>query len=241
MFLVKMSEEIKKHILKKFMYNGSLRFNEILDKAYPSNKFNYHLKLLIDEKIITKKNDKYSLTSKGTQVISSMDGVQIEEKRKPITCVFILGYDEQKNKLVLNQRKKQPFLNFIGLPGGKIEYGHSLPEQAREEFLEETGLDAEKFELKLITNYRTIDEETQELTHHVIGFFYLATGLKGKLIQKTREGENMFVTLKETKNMKKYPDFEFFTKILLSKSKQIKFREANRYTKNGEFTKIEFL
>ena len=232
---------VKKHILKKFMYNESLKFNEILDKAFPSNKFDYHLKQLVGEGLIIKKNNLYSLTNKGTQVISSIDGVNIEDKRKPISCVFILGYDEEKDLVLLNQRKKQPFMNVVGVPGGKIEFGQSIRSQAKDEFFEETGLVAKNMDLKLITNYRTVDECSGELSHHVIGFFFLATGLSGELIEKNREGLNMFVKLSDTKNMKKYPDFDFFTSELLKNKSCVKFQEVDRFISNGEFSKIKFL
>jgi len=223
------------------MYNESLRFNEILDKAFPSNKFDYHLKLLQKENLVVKNDDKYCLTSKGVQVISSMDGVVIEEKRKPITCVFVLGYDEVNDLILVNKRKKQPFMNFVGIPGGKVEYGHSLPRQAREEFFEETGLSAENVELKLVTNYRTVDEDSGELTHHVVGFFFLATGLSGDLVKENREGHNVFIKLSDASSLEKYPDFDFFTEVLLSDNKNIVFQEADRYVKDGKFTKIDFL
>ena len=203
---------IQKHILKKFMYNEALRFNEILDKEFPSNKFNYHLQQLIEKNIIEKENERYRLTAKGVQLITGLDGINIESKQKPVPCVFIMGYDKNNNKILVNKRRKQPFRGVIGIPGGKVEFGHNLEEQAKAEFLEETGLKADKMQLKLITNYRTIREEDNEMTHHVIGFFFLGTDLSGELIEEDREGENMFLNIEEAQTMDRYPDFDFFKK-----------------------------
>jgi ADP-ribose pyrophosphatase YjhB (NUDIX family) len=228
--------DVRKQILGKFMYNKSMKYNEIRESV-PSNKFSYHLKLLLTEGLIEQNKEYYNLTSKGTQVISSLDGKKIEENRKPIICAFVLAY--KNGKILVNERKKQPFIGYIGLPGGKIDFGNSIPEQAATELLEETGLIASKLDLKLITNYRTIDKEKNELTHHVIGFFYLATGIKGTLKVDDREGKNMFLTLNQIKKLKKYPDLDFLIKTLIE-SKVLIFKEAKRYTKNGEFTGIEF-
>jgi ADP-ribose pyrophosphatase YjhB (NUDIX family) len=230
--------DVRKRILGKFMYNKSMKYNEIREKV-PSNKFSYHLLSLVDEGFVEKKKDKYNLTPKGTHLISSLDGIKIEENRKPIVCAFIMA--QKGGKILVNERKKQPFLGYLGLPGGKLDFGKTLPEQAAIELLEETGLSADKFELKLITNYRTFDEDKNELSHHVIGFFFLAIGVKGMLKEEDREGKNLFITLKQAKKMKRYPDFDiYYTKEILE-SKKIVFKEANRYIKNGEFTDINFL
>lgn len=229
--------DVRKQILQKFMYNKSMKYNMIREKV-PSNKFNYHLKSLVLEGFIEQKEDKYTLTPRGMQLISSLDGVKIEENRKPIVCAFVLAY--KNGKILVNERGKQPFLGYIGIPGGKLDFGKRIPEQAAQELIEETGLNAKKFELKLITNYRTFDEDKKEQTHHVIGFFFLATGIGGTLKEEDREGKNMFMTLSQAKKMKRYPDFDFFTKTLLE-SKTLVFKEADRYVKNGEFTGIKFL
>ncbi|MFP4119275.1 MAG: NUDIX domain-containing protein [Candidatus Woesearchaeota archaeon] len=232
--------QIQKHILKKFMYNDALRFNEILDRQFASNKFNYHLQQLMDKGVIEKEEELYRLTAKGVQVITGLDGIKIEEKQKPVPCVFIMGLDEDTGKILVHKRKKQPFRGVIGIPGGKIEFGHNLKEQARAEFQEETGLEARHLQLKLITNYRTIREEDETMTHHVIGFFFLATGLSGELVTEDREGENMFVPVSEAKELDRYPDFDFFTQELLRETDEVRFQEADRFVREGRFIGIEF-
>jgi ADP-ribose pyrophosphatase YjhB (NUDIX family) len=229
--------DVRKQILGKFIYNKSLKYNQIREKV-PSNKFNYHLKSLVDEGIVEQKKDIYSLTPRGIQLISALDGQKIVEDRRPLVCVFIMA--QKGNKILVNERRKQPFLGYIGIPGRKLDFGSRVPEQAAQELLEETGLSAKKFELKLITNYRTFEEDKKELTHHIIGFFYLVTGVSGTLKENDREGKNMFMTLKQAQKLKRYPDFDFFTKTLLE-SKTLVFKEADRYVKDGESVGIEFL
>jgi len=229
--------DVRKQILQKFVYNKSLKYNELRGEVM-SNKFNYHLKLLVDEKIVERVGDRYSLTTNGMRLISALDGVKIVENRRPLVCVFVLA--KKGNKILVNERRKQPFLGFVGIPGGKLDFGKRVPEQAAEELLEETGLTAKKLELKLITNYRTSDEDKKELTHHIIGFFYLATGIKGELKEDDREGRNFFTTPAQTKKMKRYPDFDFASSTIL-KSKALVFKEADRYVSDGDFTEIKFI
>ena len=96
-----------------------------------------------------------------------------------MACVFILGFGKKTKKILVNIRKKVPFYDYAGIPGGKIEMGSSSIKSAKEEFLEETGLNAD-FKLAAISNYNTYNNE--ELMHHVIAFTYLATNCSGKLI-----------------------------------------------------------
>lgn len=229
--------DISKQILKKLMYNKGMTYNKLRDEV-PSNKFAYYLNKLVDDNIVKKNGEIYELTSEGIHLVSSLDGVDIVHKKKPIVCTFVLGVDG--DKLLVNKRGKQPFLEYIGIPGGKIEFGSRLPEEAARELLEETGLQAEKLDLRLITNYRTYDKDSGELTHHVIGFFFLAKELSGDLKAKDREGENLFMTQKEALSGKVYPDFEFFTTQMLS-DRPLEFKEMDRFTSNGEFVGINFL
>ncbi|MBN1175415.1 NUDIX domain-containing protein [Candidatus Woesearchaeota archaeon] len=229
--------DISQQILKKLMYNKGMSYNKLRDEV-PSNKFAYYLNKLVEEDIVKKNEDIYELTSEGIHLIASIDGVDIVQKKKPIVCTFVLGKDG--DKLLMNRRAKQPFLNYVGIPGGKVEFGSRLPEEAARELLEETGMSAEKFELRLITNFRTYDKETNELTHHVIGFFFLATGLSGELKSKDREGENLFMTRDEALKDKVYPDVEFFTAQMLGDG-PLEFKEIDRFTSDGEFVGINLL
>jgi len=228
---------ISQQILKKLMYNKGMSFNKLREEV-PSNKFTYHLNKLLEDNIIKKAGDTYQLTSEGIHLISSLDGVNIVQKKKPIVCTFVLGVDG--NKILVNKRAKQPFLDYIGIPGGKVEFGSRLPEEAARELLEETGMTAKELTLRLITNYRTYDKESNELTHHLIGFFFLANKLSGELIKVEREGENMFMTREDALKGKTYPDFEFFTGQMLGDG-PLEFKEIDRFTSDGEFVGMNFL
>ncbi len=219
------------------MYNDKLKYNEIWDKSNPSNKFNYHLMKLVEEKILIKEDEFYKLTSKGLEIISGLDGVEILQKSKPLVCCFVMGFKD--DKVLVNIRKKQPFMDYLGIPGGKLDFGNTTIEQAKKEFLEETGLSGD-LSLKLITNYITLNLDDCKVSHHMIGFFYRADNLKGELIEKNREGENSFITLNKALELNHFPDFPIFSKILLENKSEIKFQEAIRKIKDGKFTELDY-
>ena len=228
-----MTHEIELHILKIFMYKKDLTYNQILDKKYPSNKFNYHLQKLIDEEIISKEKQNYKLTPKGTQILSSLDGQTLKQKRNPIVCCFILAVKD--NKILINKRLKQPFIDYIGIPGGKLDLGNNLRTQAKEELLDETGLYGE-LDLKVISNYVTFEKD--EIAHHVVAFTYIATNIQGELKKIHREGENFWIKKEELKNYQVYPDIPKLVNLCFKEG--IHQISAKRFTEEGKFTGIEF-
>jgi ADP-ribose pyrophosphatase YjhB (NUDIX family)/predicted transcriptional regulator len=229
-------EDIQKHILKKFMYAKDLTYNNIRTKDIESNKFNYHLQKLVEDSILTKQNNIYKLTSNGERLISELDGVQIDNKKKPIVCCFIIGVDENE-LILLNERKKQPFLGYVGIPGGKLDFSKTPLEQAKEEFLEETGLEG-KLELSAIANYTTYNHDDKETSHHMIGFFYIAKELKGTLIEDNREGRCFFAKRKEIPTYNCYPDIPLMIEKCLE-SKQLFYADIYREQKDGTFLSVD--
>jgi 8-oxo-dGTP diphosphatase len=235
-----MNEEnlIQKEILRKFMYNKNLKYNEIWDKELcSSSHFDYHLKNLIKEGILEKSEQEYILTSKGLNLITGIDGIEIKNKGKPVVCSFVIGYKD--GKVLLNTRKKQPFLGYLNIPGGKVELGVSKIKQAEDEFFEETGLLAKDLKLKCVTEKISIDDETKEVAHHIIGYFYIATEFKGELIVNTREGDNFWIDVKEIKKHKRFVDIDPTIEHAIN-GEGIKFYEIYRRVKSGEIvdTKI---
>jgi ADP-ribose pyrophosphatase YjhB (NUDIX family) len=229
--------EVRRRIFKRFMYSPKLKYNEIWDKELcRSNVFDYHLKQLVQEDVVRKEGEHYLLTPKGVRLISELDGEKIELGNKPIVCVFVLG--EKDGKYLLNIRRKQPFIDLLGIPGGKVEFGTGLQEQAEREFMEETGLSGD-MKLRYVVNF--ITHEGDSTSHHMTGFYYLATDLRGELIEKTREGENLFLSVDEMDGHRKYPDMPGNIEAITSSGDGIVFREAHRYVEDGEFVKIEYV
>ena len=233
-----MKGPIQQNIMRKLLYQQDCAYHELWDHRGSSSLFDYHLKQLLEDGLVMKKGDRYTLSPKGLQFASALDGETVEERARPVVCAFVLAQDDQ-GRILVNRRKKQPFIGVIGIPGGKLELGERLGELAAKELLEETGLHADHFTLKLVTNYRTFDGDA--LAHQIIGFFYYATGLHGSLLRDHREGENFFIFPNDKDRFERYPDFDFFTETLLRQEEGIVFQEADRFLKDGVFQGITFL
>ena len=230
---------IQTEILRKFMYNEKLKYNQIWDKNIcTSSNFDYHLKILINNGILKKQNDYYILTSEGTSLVTSIDGVSIKNKKKSIVCSFILAVNDN-NKILFSIRKKQPYFDHLNIPGGKQEYGEFSDFTGKREFEEETGLKCDT-KLMMITEKMTINlDENNSVEHQILGYFYLGYNIKGKLIKKTREGNNIWIKLEDLKKYKRFPDLDFIIPYIINRKNLIKIAQIKRFRKNNEFVDIK--
>ena len=234
-----MNEKIVKAILKKFMYNDKLRYNEVWDKKIcSSSHFDYYFKKLLKDELVVKNGEYYSLGPKGEKHIFAFDGKTIENKLKPLICSFVLLVDG--DKMLLNHRKKQPFFDYYCFPGGKVDLGESTYEGAIREFKEETGLDC-KPKLKQVIEKITYDKETGEIVHHMIGYFYLTDKATGELQKINREGENIWVTLEEMKKHKRFPELDYLIPELLKQKKGIRNFVMKRYKEGDEIVDYKII
>tara|TARA_B100000315_G_C14450393_1_gene528825 strand:+ start:89 stop:745 length:657 start_codon:yes stop_codon:yes gene_type:complete len=215
-----------------------MKYNELWGKECESNKFNYHIQKLVDSELIIKEKEDYCLTNKGKTIVTHLDGVTGDRKQKPVVCSFILGYMPDKKKILVNLRKKEPFYGYVGIPGGKIDFGISPKKTAEEEFLEETGLVGD-MKLKVVSNYNTYNDG--ELMHHLIAFTYVCENPSGSLIKENREGKNMWIDIKELENHSRYPDIDELIDKSLSVDAEVKFLNLNRWQKNGLFVDMKVL
>ncbi len=115
-----MENKIESKILDLFLYNNSLKFNEI-EKSLKihSNKLSYHLKNLIKKNILEKQNQTYSVSEDSEYLIPYLSN------KKAILPVVLICIGN-KSSCFLYQRTKRPYKNKLSLPGGRILIGESI-------------------------------------------------------------------------------------------------------------------
>lgn len=220
-------------ILRKFKHHEKLKYSQIYNKQLASSsQFDYHLKQLISNKLIEKSNDEYYiLTSEGLQLISEIDGTEIKIKKKPFVCGFLLAHNKQ-GEILLNIRKKQPFLNFYNVPGGKVDIGETTKQCAIREFTEETGMECESVKLKSICEKLSYNEN-EELIHHIIGYFYTTDNAYGTLESENDEGKNEWINLDKLKDKLKFPELEHLIPKLIENNDNVLIENYKRTVKNN--------
>ncbi|EKE19560.1 MAG: NUDIX hydrolase [uncultured bacterium] len=128
------------------------------------------------------------------------------EKLKRSDTANILAFTEDGKVIVLQQ--EQPHKGkFFSIPGGRVEEGETPEEGARREFLEETGFEAESFELwhssQLVSK--------MDWMHYT----FVAKGCRKVAEQNLDAGERIIVSLVEME--------EFLEMIITQKIKGSEF------------------
>lgn len=136
---------MEQEILKQFLFNKKLKFNEI-EKGLKvrSNKLSYHLKSLVKKQILEKKDEQYFLSETAENLIP-----YLSDKKSTLPVILIqIG---NKNNVFLHKRKKRPFKDFLSLPGGRLLIKES-PEQAAKRIMENKfNIKIEKIKIKSIS------------------------------------------------------------------------------------------
>jgi len=203
-----MTNDIKEKILSHLIHYPKSTFSDLynLNKDFPSNEFTYYLNKLIEEGFIEKdENKKYSLTIKGKNLEADLDGKTGKQRKKPFLALLLVI--KREDKYLLYHRLKEPYFDFYGFPGAKIDFFEEVLDAARRELHEETNL-AGDGKIIAISNVRT-KENNEELSHFV-QFVVLFDNPKGELIENSIEGKYRFASLSEfiklDKENKLFPD-----------------------------------
>jgi ADP-ribose pyrophosphatase YjhB (NUDIX family) len=127
---------MEKEILKLFLTNNNLKFNEI-EKSLKtrSNKLNYHLKKLIQKNILEKEKEFYKLTKTSEYLIP-----YVSEKNSVLPVIFILIGN--KKRVFLCERNKRPYKNKLSLPGGRMILGETISQSVKRIMEEKHNINA---------------------------------------------------------------------------------------------------
>jgi len=179
-----MEKEVRDRVFHYLIHHPEAKFSELLDKSMPSNKFTYHLNEMIKEGLIEKVNDGYSLTTKGKNLESDIDGATGKKRQKPFVALLLVV--KADDKFLLYHRLKEPYYGFYGFPGAKLDFGEEILTAANRELKEETGLDGQG---KIISIFNVKTFESDNPLAHFTQFVVLFDNTSGELIHSSREGE----------------------------------------------------
>ena len=193
-------------ILRLFLYNDKLKFNEI-EKSVKirSNKLTYHLKKLIEKGVLEKKNEYYKLSESSEILIPYISD------KKTVLPVLLILIGNEKNAFLSN-REKRPYQGKLGLPGGRVLLGESFSD-ATERIMKN------KFNIKCkLQKVNSISLEHIKKNKKTIHSFMLIF-----VTAKTRD-EIELVDLEKNKSKMISSDYKLITQDL---SKEVKINNIN--------------
>ncbi len=131
-------------ILRQLLFYPNSTFGKLNIDKVPSDQFAYHIRTLVEWKLVNKENSRYSLTLKGKEFANRMDTQEFKMEKQPKISVLIIPKTKVKGRVVymVQTRLKEPYYGYKGFMAGKIRYGEAVTEAAARELREEAGLEA---------------------------------------------------------------------------------------------------
>jgi ADP-ribose pyrophosphatase YjhB (NUDIX family) len=219
-----MSHEVKLHtvqtnILRALLFKPEVNYAGLQQLTYlSSDHFNFHISRLVELKLVEKvKRGTYRLTAIGKEYANRLDTDNNTIERQPKSAV-IFGLCREKagkTEYLFQERRKNPYFGFWGLPSGKVRWGETIKETARRESLEETGLDAD-FTVVSVYHETVKDAESDKIIEDKIFFMVRGDNVRGNLMEDFEGGHNEWRTVEAVlSEEKKYatlqPEIDFLT------------------------------
>lgn len=125
-----------------------------------------------------------------------------------IVVGVIVYLRDREGRVLLQRRRTGPYSGYVGLPGGKVEFGEDVVSAGLRELREETGLVAS--DARLVGVYSEVDLDDGGADGHFVLFVVKADGYAGSLVGSSAEGENFWARREDVSSIEKVlPDLLF--------------------------------
>lgn len=205
-------------ILRELLFHPQADFSTLQKPTgLTSDHFNFHIARLVELKLVEKvSRGQYRLTASGKEYANRLDtdeGV-IERQPKSAVIIGLTRQNDGQTEYLFQQRRKNPYFGFWGLPSGKVRWGETIAETAARESLEEMGLAAD-FTVASVYHEAVKSTETGEIIEDKIFFMVRGDNAEGQLKVDFEGGHNEWRTLASVKKESKiYATLEAEVKLL---------------------------
>jgi 8-oxo-dGTP pyrophosphatase MutT (NUDIX family) len=161
-----------------------------------SDHFTFHINRLKELGLVEREaRGKYRLTARGKEYANRLDTDNNTVERQPKSAV-LLAIERQrggKTEYLFQERLKQPYYGFWGLPSGKIRWGETVLDTAARELMEETGLTADR-EICGLYHELVYKSETGEQLEDKLFFVVKCTNPQGNMLEEFEGGRNKWMS-----------------------------------------------
>ncbi len=163
---------MEKEILRAFLYKHKLRFSEIERFiGERSNKLAYHLNKLTKKDLLRKKGEYYALNENFEHTIPYISD---EKSVLPVILISIKNGDKN-NEIFLVERKKRPFKELLGLPGGRILLTESIKNATERIMKEKFNIKCQLKKVNSVSLEHVKKSESREIVHSFLLILVTAT------------------------------------------------------------------
>lgn len=178
--------------MKRLILAPVQKFAELKPADTDGNLFTYHLKGVVKEGLVSKREDgMYQLTAQGKLYADrlSMETLTVRAQPKIVTLIVLRNaYGEY----LFYRRNKQPLIGKVGFPYGKLHLGENIAAAAKRELKEKTGLESELSHRG--DGYITVSEKKDPISH-IMFHLFVGTATKAELKPKSAAGDNFWSRL----------------------------------------------
>lgn len=137
-----MNNWIQNHVLLELTRHATRRYSELKPRDIEGNLFMYHLKGLIKEGLVEKKDTAYGLTVKGMQMAGHIS-LQTGKLRVQPKILTMVACRNGNGEYLFVRWLRQPNIGLVSFPHGMVHFGESLADMAALELAEKAGLEAD--------------------------------------------------------------------------------------------------
>jgi len=234
-----LEKDERQKIFRLFSKNLSLKFNEVEKlSGIRSNELSYHLKKLIADGLITKKDDDYILTRKGETTAERIAHFTGKEVGHMVVVIIAVT---KGDKILLLKRAKRPFKGYWGMIGGKTKFDESIPEAVKREVEEEAKIKIDINSVKVKSVMLERVKTNQGISHGNILILTEAKPLND-IDSTIVNGQNIdWFKLSELKENKIILSDMWMIDNFIKKRSEIKIPHIIMKEEDGELTSFEVL
>lgn len=213
---------LQQHILSQLILHSESRYADLKPADVEGNLFMYHLKCLMKDGLVHKiEGGHYELTSEG-KIYADQLSLKTYTPRAQPRIVTLLAVEDGEGQWLMYQRKRQPLINMIGFPYGKIHLGETVVQAAARELAEKTGMSADLHHIG--DGYAITREEEVPVSQIMFHFFY-GTHPRGELSSGTSAGKPVWMGQNELNGPNIIPNVTKFLDLIRKYSGQRFFVE----------------
>lgn len=190
---------IQLNILKELVKNKESVFSKLNTEGLSNDQFNFHLKQLIKDKLVEKKDKIYSLTKAGLEFAGRIDVSTGNIIKQPKIGISLGVFRNNDTEVLLLKRKREQSLHKYTWLDRKWRFGKTSKQEIETLLLEEAGLSCSKFDFSGVAHIIRSDENTVEID--TVMHYFKVVDPKGELKLESRDGFNSWFSIDEAKKI----------------------------------------